>query len=75
MLIRNITRYQALVAQVEEPSSFQEVVQHQVWVDAMIEQYASIMTNDVWEVIPRPQSRSVLDHVGSTRSNTLKMAV
>ena len=40
--------------------SFQEVVQHQVWVDAMIEEYASIMTNDVWEVVPRPQSRSVV---------------
>ena len=47
-------RYQGLVDQVEEPSSFQEVVQHQVWVDAMIEEYASIMTNDVWEVVPRP---------------------
>ena len=40
-------RYQALVAQVEEPSSFQEVVQHQVWVDAMVEEYNSIMTKDV----------------------------
>lgn len=39
--------YQALVAQVKEPSSFQEVVQHQVWVDAMVEEYSSIMTNDV----------------------------
>ena len=53
-------RYQALVAQVEEPSSFQEVVKHQVWVDSMIEEYASIMTNDVWEVVPRPQNRSVV---------------
>ena len=47
-------RYQALVAQVGEPSSFQEVAQHQVWVDAMVEEYNSIMTNDVWEVVPRP---------------------
>ena len=49
-----------MVAQVEEPSSFQEVVQHQVWIDAMIEEYASIMTSDVWEVVPRPQSRSIV---------------
>ena len=31
-------RYQALVAQVGEPSSFQEAAQHQVWVDAMVEE-------------------------------------
>ena len=53
-------RYQALVAQVEELSSFREATQHQVWVDAMVEVYSSIMTNDVWEVVPRPQERSVV---------------
>ena len=53
-------RYQALVAQVEEPSSFREATQHQVWVDAMVEEYSSIMTNDVWEVVPRPQERSIV---------------
>eukprot|EP00253_Pinus_taeda_P008819 PITA_08819 len=31
---RQLDRYQALGAQVEEPSPFQGVVQHQVWVDA-----------------------------------------
>ena len=40
-------RYQALVAQVGEPSSFQKIVQHQVWVDVMVEEYNSIMVNDV----------------------------
>ena len=34
---RQLDRYQALVAQVAEPSSFQEASQHQVWVDAMVE--------------------------------------
>ena len=53
-------RYRALVAQVGEPSSFQEATQHQVWVDATVEEYSSIMTNDVWEVVPRPQDRSVV---------------
>lgn len=53
-------RYQALVAQVEEPSSFQEAIQHQVWVDAMVEEYNSIMTNDVWEIVPRPKNRSIV---------------
>lgn len=46
--------YQALVAQVGETSTFREAAQHQVWVDAMVEEYSSIMTNDVWEVVPRP---------------------
>ena len=40
-----------MVAQVEEPFSFQEAVQHQVWVDAMAEEYSSIMMNDVWAVL------------------------
>ncbi len=57
---RQLDRYQALVAQVAEPSSFQEVVQRQVWVDAMVEEYNSIMTNDVWEVVPRSEDRSVV---------------
>jgi len=57
---RQPNRYQALVAQVGEPSSFQEAVQHQVWVDATMEEYSSIMINDVWEVVPRPQDRSVV---------------
>ena len=26
----------------------------------MVEEYSSIMTNDVWEVVPRPQERSVV---------------
>eukprot|EP00253_Pinus_taeda_P032294 PITA_32294 len=57
---RQPNRYQALVAQVEEPSSSQEAVQHQVLVDAMVEEYNSIMTNDVWEVVPRPEDRSIV---------------
>lgn len=52
--------YQALVAQVAKPSNFQVVTQHQVWIDAMVEEYNSIMTNDVWEVVPRPEDRSVV---------------
>ena len=32
---------------VTEPSSFKEVVQHPVWVDAMVEEYDSIVCNNV----------------------------
>ena len=43
-----------------EPSSFSDVVKHQVWKDAMTEEYESIMKNDVWEVVPRSQDKTVV---------------
>eukprot|EP00253_Pinus_taeda_P019811 PITA_19811 len=51
--------------------SFKEATQHQVWLDTMVEEYNSIMVNDVWEVVPRPQDRSV---VGSRWSYNIKYA-
>ena len=30
------------------------------WKDAMIEEYQSIMKNDVWDVVPRPEGKSVV---------------
>ena len=48
--------YTALVSSIadSEPSSFQEAVDQQFWREAMVEEYDSIMWNDVWEVVPRP---------------------
>jgi hypothetical protein len=43
-----------------EPSTFEEVVEKKEWKDAMMEEYQSIMKNDVWEVVPRPEGKSVL---------------
>ena len=43
-----------------EPGSFEEAVKHQVWKDAMHEEYESIMKNDVWDVVPRPKDKSVV---------------
>ena len=37
-----------------EPSSFGEAAQHDVWQEAMVEEYDSIMKKQVWEVVPRP---------------------
>ena len=34
-----------------EPSSFKEAVQQLVWVDAMVQEYDSIMRNCVWDVV------------------------
>ena len=36
-----------------EPSSYEEVSGQSVWRDAMMEEYQSIMKNDVWDVVPR----------------------
>ena len=32
----------------------------QVWKDAMLEEYQSIMKNDVWDVVPHPEGKSVV---------------
>jgi len=42
------------------PASFKEAAQHQVWLDAMVEEYNSIMVNDVYEVVSRPQDKFVV---------------
>jgi hypothetical protein len=54
--------YIAMVSNIREsePSTFEEVVGRQVWIDAMMEEYSSIMKNDVWEIIPRPEGKLVV---------------
>ena len=42
-----------------EPSSFEEVVQQPIWVDAMVEKYDSIVQDNVWDVVPRPEDKPV----------------
>ena len=43
-----------------EPCSFEEAVQQPIWVDAMVEEYDSIVRNSVWDVVPRPENKSVV---------------
>jgi hypothetical protein len=43
-----------------EPSSYEEATGQQVWKDAMMEEYQSIMKNDVWEIVLRPEGKSVV---------------
>jgi hypothetical protein len=54
--------YIAMVSSIREsePSTFEEASSRQVWTDAMMEEYNSIMKNDVWEVVPRPEGKSVV---------------
>ena len=54
--------YVAMVSSISEfePSSYEQVAGEQVWRDAMVEEYASILKNDIWEIIPRPEGKSVV---------------
>ena len=56
------TGYMALMSKciVIEPSSFREAVQQPIWVDAMVEEYDSIVRNSAWEIVPRPVGKSVV---------------
>eukprot|EP00253_Pinus_taeda_P027121 PITA_27121 len=62
---KKLSRYQGYLTIMStiiqnEPSSFEEVVKHQVWKDAMNEEYEPVMKNDVWDVVPRPQDKIVV---------------
>ena len=39
-------------------STYKEVAKKQVWKDAMVEEFKSIMKNDVLEVVPKPKEKS-----------------
>ena len=43
-----------------EPYSFEEAVQEPTWVDAMVEEYDSIVRNSAWEIFPKPVGKSVV---------------
>lgn len=54
--------YVAMVSQRNdaEPTLYEEATKHWVWKDAMVDEYNSIMKNEVWEVVPRPKGKSVV---------------
>jgi hypothetical protein len=43
-----------------EPSCHGEASGEQVWKNSMIEEYQSILKNDVWYVVPIPEGKSVV---------------
>jgi hypothetical protein len=54
---KRVTSYAALMTILvnEKSSSFEEAIKKKEWKEAMMEEYQSIMKNDVWEVVPRPK--------------------
>ena len=45
---------------VTEPYYFQEAMKDPTWVDSMVEEYDSIVKNNVWEIVPRPIDKSMV---------------
>jgi hypothetical protein len=43
-----------------KPSTFEEAVKKKEWKEAMMEEYQSVMKNDVWEIVPRPEGKFVV---------------
>jgi hypothetical protein len=43
-----------------EPSCYEEASSQLVWRDVMMEEYQSIMKNDVWDIVSRPKGKSVV---------------
>ena len=44
----------------KEPTCLQAIVQKKEWVEAMTEEYQSIIKNDVWYVVPKPEGKDVV---------------
>ena len=45
---------------VTESSSFEEAMEDPAWVDSMVEECDSIVRNSAWEIVPRPEGKSVV---------------
>jgi hypothetical protein len=54
--------YLAMVTSIidSKPTTFVQEADQQVWREDMQEEYDSIMHNDMWEVVPRPEGMSVV---------------
>jgi hypothetical protein len=54
--------YVALMSSIIEskPSIFEEATSQQVWKDAMMEEYRSIVKNDVWDIVLRQEEKFVV---------------
>ena len=61
-ITRYCSRYVALLCDVinKEPSKYEEAIEWKEWKDAMIEEYQSLMKNDVWDAVPRTEGKLVL---------------
>ena len=38
----------------QEPNNYEEAAHKKEWVEEMMEEYQSMMMNDVWDIVPKP---------------------
>ena len=59
---RSNSGYVALICDFidKEPYSYEEATKRKKWKDDMIKEHQSIMKGDVWDVVPRPEGKSVV---------------
>ena len=59
---QRFSSYVALMSHIidSEPTTYEDASRHQVWKDAMVEEYQSIMKNDVWEIVSRLEGKSIV---------------
>ena len=53
----------SLISESEEPKSYKEVLNssnNSKWFQAMDEEYGSLMSNETWELVPRPNNQRVI---------------
>jgi hypothetical protein len=43
-----------------EPSTFDEALSSRQWIEAMREEYDSIMKNNVWDLVPLPEGKELI---------------
>ena len=44
----------------QEPTNYEEAVEKKEWVEEMTGEYQSIMKNDVWDIVPKPEGKSIV---------------
>jgi hypothetical protein len=59
---KTFSSYMALMCDFleKDPTCFEKAILKKELVDAMIEEYQSIIKNDVWEIVPRPKNKDVV---------------
>jgi hypothetical protein len=59
---RPYSSYVALLSDIidAELTCYEEAAEKKEWKDAMIEEYWSIVKNDIWDVVPRPKEKTVV---------------
>ena len=59
---QRFSSYVALISHIikSKPTTYEEASRHQVWEDSMVEEYQSIIKNDVWEIVPIHEGKLVM---------------